>query len=67
MNYSNSKGMKGDAVFETSTIAINGTNWNSDLSNLPYKQWTVFLRSYNYEYDEPADVFAFICHRWFEE
>jgi hypothetical protein len=44
-NYSNSKRIKGDAVFETSTGGRDSTSWHSDFSRFPYGSAPVFMRS----------------------
>ena len=43
-NYNNAKGIKGDAVFETSTTGSNSTSWHSDYSYFPNTSSPVFLR-----------------------
>ena len=43
-NYSGSKSIKGDAIFETSTSVGNSTGWNSAYATFPYSIYAVFLR-----------------------
>ena len=43
-NYSNSKGIKGDAVFETSTAGSNSTSWHSAYTSFPNTSYQVFKR-----------------------
>ena len=43
-NYNNSKGMKGDAIYETSTSGSDSTGWNRDVSNFVNLSYPVLLR-----------------------
>ena len=43
-NYSSNKGIKGDAVLETSTAGTDVTSWHVDYSCMPSAEFPVFLR-----------------------
>ena len=59
-NYNANKGVKGDAVYETSS-AGNTTNgsWNGDYSNFPYSSRPLFKRGGNYSSGSYAGAFYF--------
>ncbi len=43
-NYQESKKIKGDGVYETSTSGSNSTSWHSDYSYFVYSSYPVFTR-----------------------
>lgn len=56
-NYSNFKGIKGDAVFEISTTGDNSTSWHSDYSCIPWDVQPVFFRGRSVTMMTQAQVF----------
>ena len=44
INYSNSKGMKGDGIYETSVSYSGSNSWNKEYSSFPATTYPVFMR-----------------------
>ena len=58
--YEANKGVKGDAVYETSGLgSSNNGSWNADYSSFPYSTYPFFARGGHYSSGTTAGVFCF--------
>ena len=61
-NYEANKGVKGDAVYETSSSSGGSNSWNADYSYFPCSSWSLFYRGGGYNSGSSAGAFCFHYH-----